>query len=205
MKFIDFKNNLKNFPLFSLSDIRMVAKNFHRHQLNDWQKKGYIRKVIRGNYLFTDREITEPDLFLIANRIYAPSYVSCETALAFYGLIPESVYGIVSVATRKTSTFSTDLGRFSYRTIKPQAFFGYTIMERGSIRFSIAEAEKAVLDYLYLHADLAAEEDIVSLRIDQETFRARIDRPRLMLFCDRFDIRSLRGRLDLLLRNMDHA
>jgi predicted transcriptional regulator of viral defense system len=106
MQYLEFQNVLKDFTVFSLADIRQVEPGFHRRRLNEWQEKGYIKKVVKGHYVFSGQELDERGLFEIANRIYAPSYVSFEMALSYYGLIPESVFAITSASTRKTSRFS---------------------------------------------------------------------------------------------------
>jgi len=54
---------------------------------------------------------------LIANQLYGPSYVSLDYALSHYGLIPEAVYQITSVTTRRSKTYDTPLGRFSYERL----------------------------------------------------------------------------------------
>ena len=51
---------------------------------------------------------------LIANHLYVPSYISFENALSFYKLIPERVYSIRSMTTKRGKTFSTPLGNFEY-------------------------------------------------------------------------------------------
>jgi len=88
MKFLELKNELKDFPIFSLNEIKNIDPNFYRRRLNEWQDKGYIKKVIRGYYIFSDLQLSEEILFKIANRIYSPSYVSLESALSYYHLIP---------------------------------------------------------------------------------------------------------------------
>ncbi|MCJ7525291.1 MAG: hypothetical protein MUP71_08725, partial [Candidatus Aminicenantes bacterium] len=150
MQYLEFQNALKDFTVFSLADIRQAEPGFHRRRLNEWQEKGYIKKVIKGHYVFSGLELDERVLFEIANRIYAPSYVSFEMALSYYGLIPESVFGITSASTRKTSRFSTTLGEFLYRTIQPRLFFGFEIRRHGGKTFKIAQPEKAFLDFLYI-------------------------------------------------------
>lgn len=110
MKFLELKNELKDFPIFSLNEIRNIDPNFYRSRLNEWQDKGYIKKVIRGYYIFSDLQPREENLYKIANRIYLPSYVSLESALSYYHLIPESVYGITSISTRRTNSFKTSIG-----------------------------------------------------------------------------------------------
>jgi predicted transcriptional regulator of viral defense system len=111
MQYIEFKDSLKDFTIFSLNDIRRIDNRFFRTRLNEWQNKGFIKKVIKGFYIFSDLELNEKVLFEIANRIYSPSYISFETALFWHGLIPESVYGITSASTRRTYKFISILRR----------------------------------------------------------------------------------------------
>jgi len=63
------------------------------------------------------RERTVPEYFL-ANRLYAPSYVSLENALSFYGIIPEEAAAVSSVTTKPTRVFRNHYGTFTYRTCK---------------------------------------------------------------------------------------
>ena len=129
MKFLELKSELKDFTIFSLNEIRNIEPDFYRRRLNEWQDKDYIKKIIRGYYIFSDLKLSEEILFKIANRIYSPSYVSLESALSYYHLIPESVYGITSISTRKTYHFRTSIGEFIYRSLKPSLFFGYDLIK----------------------------------------------------------------------------
>ena len=129
MNYIKLKNFLKDYTIFSLNDIKMIDSSFYRRRLNEWQDKGYIKKIIRGYYIFSDLEINEQILFEIANKIYSPSYISLEMVLSYYHLIPESVYGITSVSTRRTYSFITPIAEFIYKTVKPQLFFGYNLIK----------------------------------------------------------------------------
>ncbi len=199
MRYLQFREAMKPFTLFSLNDIRRVDSSFYRARLNEWQDKGYIRKILRGYYMFTDTQLSETVLFEIANRIYNPSYVSFETALAYYGLIPESVYLVLSASTRKTNRFRTTIAEFSYRTIKPSLFWGYTVDHRDNFRNKIASPEKAVLDFFYLHPSWSRKDDFSELRLDRGRFHELVDRNQLMGFLDRFSHRELSGRISRLL------
>jgi len=196
MKFLELKNELKDFTIFSLNEIRTIAPNFHRRRLNEWQDKGYIKKVIRGYYIFSDLQLSEEILFKIANRIYLPSYVSLESALSYYHLIPESVYGITSISTRRTYHFKTSVGEFIYRSVKPQLFFGYYLMGYKDQHLKMASIEKALLDYFYLHPDIETEQDFDSLRINKEMFFEQMDEKKLMSFLGRFNQKKLTGRIN---------
>jgi len=132
MRFMQFENDFRDFPVISLADIRGLDSNFDRRRLSEWREKGYIRKIIKGYYIFADADMDENRLAVIANRIYRPSYVSLETALSHYHLIPENVYLVTSLSTRRTALFESPVGRFSYRTVKREFFFGYTLRPGGA-------------------------------------------------------------------------
>jgi predicted transcriptional regulator of viral defense system len=187
---------MKDFTVFSVRDILGVDPAFHRRRLNEWQDKGYIRKVIKGFYVLADRALDEWALFEIANRIYKPSYVSLETALAHYQLIPESVYGVTSISTRRSYRFASSLAEFRYRTVTPRLFFGYDLAAAGARRVKIARPEKAVLDFLYLNPRLRSDADYGSLRFDAERFFQLVSEERLRTALARFRHKTLLERVE---------
>jgi len=200
MQYIQFRQHFKEYTVFSLNDIRQVEPNFHRRRLNEWQDKGYIRKVIKQFYIFADKEIDEQTLFEIANRIYKPSYVSLEMALSYYQLIPESVYGITSVSTRRTYRFNTAVGEFRYRTLKPDLFFGYALIRPERRIVKVAEPEKAVLDFIYFNPNLRSPSDFDSLRIDEDAFFQRIDLKKLEAYTQKYSQRTFSQRMENLIK-----
>ena len=196
MKYLELKSELRDFTIFSLNEIKNIEPGFHRRRLNEWQDKGYIKKVVREYYIFSDLKLSEEILFKIANRIYLPSYVSLESALSYYHLIPESVYGITSISTRKTYHFRTSIGEFIYRTLKPPLFFGYDLMKFQEKYLKMACIEKALLDYFYLHSDIETEQDFESLRINKEMFFEKMNEEKLMNFLEKFNQKKLTGRIN---------
>jgi predicted transcriptional regulator of viral defense system len=188
MNFVEFKNSLRDFPVFSIADIRAAHSGFDRRRLSEWQKKGYIKKIIKGFYLFSDLDIDESTLLAVANKIYKPSYISLETAMSYYRLIPESIYLITSASTRRTSLFETPMARFSYRTIKPSLFFGYSLLTGG---IKMAFVEKAILDYLYINPAIRTADDFASLRINREEMLSRVSMARLTVYLQRFNHKRL--------------
>ena len=91
-------------------------------------------------------------------------------ALSYYGLIPESVYGITSASTRKTSHFKTSVGAFIYRTIRPKLYFGFDFLKNNEKLFKMASAEKAFLDLFYIKTELRDAASFEGLRINREAF-----------------------------------
>lgn len=109
-------------------------------------KSGLFLKLRNGFYMLKD---SSPSLYLIANKLYQPSYISLEKALSYYGIIPETVYTITSITTKSTREFVTPRATFSYQRIKKSAFSGYSPKKIEGITVFIADPEKALADYLY--------------------------------------------------------
>ncbi len=191
-----------DFPVFSIADIRTVYPDFDRRRVYEWQIKNYILKVSKGLYIFSDVPLNETMLFQIANKLYRPSYISLETAMAYYQLIPEAVYGVTSVSTRRTYKFNTELATFSYRTVSPHLFFGYSITPD---LIKIATVEKTLLDYFYLNPDIDNQKAYESLRIDISALMEQIDRGRLKYQLDRFGSSALSKRITSFLNWMGNA
>lgn len=199
MQIVEFQKRLANYPVFSLRDVKKIAPGFSYRQLDRWEKKGYIRKLKQEYYSLAEREITQSFLFYTANKIYSPSYISLEKALKFYGLIPEEIFQITSVSARKTANFLTSVGDFSYRHIKPALFFGYRLVEFGKQKILLAEPEKAVLDYLYLHPRLRTADDFREMRMDREEFSGQIDCEKFKSYLTAFQNKSLARRAEIFL------
>ena len=199
MQFIEFQNKLSVYRVFSLKDILKMIPDFNRIQLDRWEKKNYLKKIKRGFYCFNAQELNQNFLFYAANKIYAPSYVSLEIALKYYGLIPEEIFQITSVSTKKTTSFETSVGNFSYRRIKPSLFWGYRLMDEGRHKLLLAEPEKAVLDYLYVNSKLKTADDFVGMRINVDEFRIHIDIDKFQKYLGNFNNKQLSKRANTFL------
>ncbi|MEA4906916.1 MAG: hypothetical protein VB089_04810 [Anaerolineaceae bacterium] len=89
--------------------------------------------------------------FLSANHLLPGSYVSRQSALAYYGIIPELVPFTTSVTTGRPATYRTPLGQLDYHYIQTDWFRAYRMVDLGNERSAfIANPEKALLDLVYL-------------------------------------------------------
>jgi len=200
MQYLDLKNKLNDFLVFSIRDIEKIDSSFYKQRLSEWQKKGYVRKVRQGFYIFSDIKMSERVLFIIANRIYGPSYISLEMALSIYGLIPEAVYGITSVTSQRTKGLQTAVGNFIYRHMRPSLFFGYQLSEYNGHYYRIAEIEKAVLDYFYFHTQMNDEESFQGLRFNISEFKDRVDMEKFNTYLATFENKELTRRVNNFLK-----
>ena len=123
-----------------------------RKQLSRWTSSGKLTQLRRGLYCLAPpyRKVV-PHQFLVANRLQGGSYISLQSALARYGLIPEAAPVTTSVTTGRPGSYTTALGLFDFRHIQIGWFCGYRRVDLGNDQWTvIASPEKALLDLVYL-------------------------------------------------------
>ena len=137
-----------------------------RLQLGRWVKSGRIIQLRRGLYAIAPPyQKIAPHPFHIANRLQRGSYVSLQTALAFHGYIPEGVHQTLSVTSGRPGQFSTPLGNFVFRHIKPDLLRGYRMIDLDGQQAWAATPEKALLDLVYLQTGADSEAYLNELRL----------------------------------------
>jgi hypothetical protein len=136
-------------------------------------KEGSLIKLKRG--LYETRK--DANLFAIASVLYSPSYVSFQSALSFYGLIPERVVGVTSASlgARKNKNYKTPYGDFSYQDVPEGVFdLGLRWIDNSDSSYFLATKEKALCDLLaknkavpeedfsaFLYDDLRLDKDVL--------------------------------------------
>jgi len=192
MRYEDFRAKVKSYPVFRTNIFPHISNNNEKlllDRVSQWVKKGRVLQLRRGLYtLNSDDRAVNLSRFFLAQKIYSPSYLSLETALSYYGFIPEKVINISSVTTRKSQTFTNDFGVFTYSEIKIEAFDDFVSKEdeNGQI-FKIASPEKALLDFLYFRT-----RGIRNLEMDifEKSFRfqdlAEVDLEKLILIAEKY-------------------
>lgn len=134
-------------PCFTLEEAQCVALNTRpgvlKLQLHQWTVRGEIQRLKRSLYCFPERIF---DKTQIVRELYTPAYISLESALSHYGLLPDVSFSMTLVTPKATRNFQTSFGNFIYHTIKSSLFWGFdseTLM---------GEREKVVLDFFYLNS-----------------------------------------------------
>lgn len=111
--------------------------------LQRWEKNGLLKRIAKGKYILTDRNLNE---FEIANLLVSPSYISFESALSFHGILPQFPYIITSATTVKSRKQEVDNKDFEFTHISPAMFWGYQTVNSALM----ASPEKAMIDAAYL-------------------------------------------------------
>jgi hypothetical protein len=135
-------------------------------KLKRLEEKGEVIRLKRGLYVVAPR-ISRMELSagLIANHLYSPSYVSMETALRHYGLIPEAVYETISITTGVARSYQTPLGLYRYiHASTPYYTIGVRMEQETGSCHLMATPEKALCDKIIFTPRL-------NLRYKEETRR----------------------------------
>jgi predicted transcriptional regulator of viral defense system len=197
--YIEFKNHFDKRPLISMIEIQKSFPKLDKRRLTEWNKKGYIQNVKRGFYRFTDQPIHKGLIYFVANKIYSPSYVSLESALAFYEIIPEAVFSVTSISSLNTTKLNSSVGTLTYNHLKANLFFGYELKELNGLTIAMASAEKAILDYLYLHSEIKTTVDFEALRWNKEILKM-LDLQQFSDYLQLFNSKRVSKRFQLLLK-----
>jgi len=167
-----------------------------RVQLSRWVARGRLIRIHKGWYTLREpfRRV-RLDLNVVASTIKRGSYVSLQSALAHFGMIPEYVAETTCVTTGRPSTIESPVGRIVYRHVKREVFFGYTQETSGKQEAHIARPEKALLDLFYLTPGSEDPAYVSELRL-QET--DRLDMRTMAEMAERFRAPRLQRTIRLL-------
>ncbi|MCO6460247.1 MAG: hypothetical protein J5I59_02490 [Saprospiraceae bacterium] len=150
---IGIRNRLRNYVEVPLSHQLVsdaLAEYSHPNaKISEMVRRGFLISLRRGLYVpGPEADLPIPDLFVVANHLRGPSYISLQSALSYHGLIPERVEEITSITLLTTRDFDTPIGRFTYRHFDaPYYSFGIERVQVATNQFAlIASPEKAICD-----------------------------------------------------------
>lgn len=155
-------------------------------KLGELTREGKLIQLKRGLYIAGPSRLTQgAHDYLIANHLLNPSYISLESALAHWGLIPERVYGVSSVTPLRSATFHVRDTPFRFDHVPIKGFGMGQVQHHAAPkqRVLIACAEKALCDLVALQSGLnirstkqAGEFLLDDLRVDEDALRdLRVD------------------------------
>lgn len=166
--------------LADLCKVSGLSESSMRRAAQRLERYGLIQKIGKGIYLNT---FMTTSLEVMSALLYRPSYISCESALFYHGILSQSPFVLTCVSSRPTKTMRTAAGTILYQQMKSTLFFAY----RKEGAYFLAEPEKAMLDYVYLHLQNGQ-----SVIMDEWDVRV-ISREKMKRYAQRFP-RSVRER-----------
>lgn len=133
-------------------------------------KSGHVSRICRGVYYNTFKEA--PKVEEVACFLRTPSYISCEWALNYRGVILQvpTVCTVITLSSSvgKRNKVSYRGAVIEYSKISEDLFFGFDVMEG----FNMATAEKALLDAVYLRKGVPFADEIEAGNLDSDKLTA---------------------------------
>ena len=130
------------------------SKSSAHNRINLLSRAGWFRRIKKGLYLIIDsltaRSEIDVSLLSIANVLVEGSYVSLSYALNYYQFFDQYSATVVSVTIKDSKKYIFDGYTFRYSKVKKSVYFGFIEKIINGKKVRLAEAEKALIDYLYL-------------------------------------------------------
>ena len=193
MIYSEFVKKTRYFSYLKTEGLSFLSKNARtlKNQIGRWQKQGKIHLLKKGIYTLNDEERRAPlPTFLISNVLYTPSYISLESAMAYWDLIPEAVHLVTAVTYKKTAIFRNFYGAFSYRTLRRICFFGFVSVKMEGLPILMATAEKAILDKVYLDRSFKPHPDYFLDNLRLQNYE-HLSQKRLLQVAKRFQSKKV--------------
>ncbi len=146
-----------NLLLYALRDYKKP-----RDKIRGLLKDKDIVRIKKGLYVL-GKEYNKPyNKFVLANLIYGPSYITGQTAMAFWNMIPEHVQLTISMTNKRKKQFETPVGRFSYLYCPKKVFnIGVQLEDTGDQKnFLIASPEKALCDITAMQTHISTKKEM---------------------------------------------
>ncbi|PIU21038.1 MAG: hypothetical protein COT15_04395 [Candidatus Diapherotrites archaeon CG08_land_8_20_14_0_20_34_12] len=119
---------------------KSIAKVYSSRLVN----KGLAKRILQGKISFID------DDFIIASQLIEPSYISLTSALLFHKLIQQMPANVECVTTKNSRRYKN--AGIVYHKIPCSLFYGYEKYKNGPSYIFAADAEKALVDSVYLNS-----------------------------------------------------
>jgi predicted transcriptional regulator of viral defense system len=186
----EITRKVEKLPYFTVENLKIIGAPPYqiRIALSRMEKRGVIIRLKKGFY--TSRKFIEnakmngmstPFMEYMASKLYMPSYLSLDYVLYENNLLTEVPVGFTLITRKKTFSISNGLGRFIYRKIKDELYYGYGAVKSSGYIYFKADKAKALFDFLYLRKNTIRNRDMAEeLRLNLEAL-------------DKFGIKRLKG------------
>lgn len=208
MKYNEFRQQVSAYPIFKSNMLSMLSENtlLLRRQVSEWAAKGNLCQLKRGVYVLNDQDRrVEFSSYFLSAELCKPSYVSLESALSFYHLIPERVESTTAITTKKTQSYENAFGCFVYHHIATHLFDFFRLeKDEFGLPYYMATPEKALVDYFYFQSRLLKT---INISVFENNFRLQnlsiLNREKIILISNQYNKKKLHRMIKLFLQYME--
>jgi predicted transcriptional regulator of viral defense system len=151
--------------LVSIDDLKKVFNGEYndsemRQQIARLAQRGWLVRIKRGLYVvisdITSLAANNISLLRISNALNTHSYISLSSALFYNGLVDQLLHSVTAITNTRTRQYQFQGFTFTFSKVQDDFYFGFSEKRVEGKLVKIADLEKVVLDYLYLHKDAYA-------------------------------------------------
>jgi len=154
IQIINRLNEFGSVPV-STSTLKSVLSDYDHpnNKISNLAVDGYLIRLKKGLYAVSPEITGNPiNKYVISNNIYGSSYVSYQSALHYYGLIPEAVITTTAVTFKRSKSYITSIGTIKYYHVPFEYYsVGFTTVFENDNSYAIALKEKALCDLIVLN------------------------------------------------------
>lgn len=189
---------LKHGRIATTKDLIEIFSNEYSTQaafnrINKLVEAGWLKRIKRGLFLVNEsissRFQNDQSLLLISNVLNPNSYISLSYALNYYQMFDQYTKTIVAITTKESKKYNFDGYLFKFTRVKGSMFFGYSVKLENGRMVKIADAEKALIDYLYLDNSFTSA-SLVYEKLKE--FKESIDFDKFQEYATKVDITTMR-------------
>ena len=149
MEVLSHWENLRELIVFTVNDaVKIFRKTPHntRIYLNRLSKRKIIHQIERNKYTI------HKDPFLIASKIYIPSYISLLSALRFHDMTTQLPINIDILTPNRAGSIEFEDTRIQF--FRSSYIWGYHNYDYQGFPIAIADPEKALIDCIILKSPI---------------------------------------------------
>lgn len=113
--------------------------------INRLKDRGLVKQIKKGFYALANQDINK---FECSNILYGPSYVSLDSALNYYGIIPQVPLSTTAVTLKRAKSVDYEGVAYEYFHISAKYYWGYENI--GDVL--IADREKSLVDKVFFES-----------------------------------------------------
>jgi len=176
-----------------VSEVLGIERRAAAKVLSRWKKQGWLRRIGHGLYVSVPLDLAGSeqvlsDPWVLVPTLFDPCYIGGWTAAHHWELTEQLFNETVVFTTRRLSEkrVTAQGAVFALHRIKPTRLFGLKTLWRGSVKVSISDAARTLVDML-ASPEVGGGIEHVADSLAAYTHGKSVDRDLLIRYAERFD------------------
>ncbi|MFA5776112.1 MAG: hypothetical protein WC988_00970 [Patescibacteria group bacterium] len=151
---------LKYGNVLDYEDVASIFKNYYsdegsiRNRVSVLQKAGWFKRIKKGVYFINENLGTRGQLvesvLVISSILESNAYISLSHALNYHQMYDQYSTKVTAIGKERGKSYKVGLYSFKFVKVEEEMYFGFSDTLVDGRLVKIADAEKALIDFLYL-------------------------------------------------------